>query len=228
MSLTSTSVETSEAGLALLDRVATMLREARSVEDVKNIRDKAEAIRTYAHRAKLGFEVQNRAAELRLRSERKAGVFLAALQLHGGDRRSTNGRRKVHLSELGISKNQSRDWQLMAQLQDSEFARYVQASNSVGQELTTAGLLRFAQARSAKKRPDENSEPSARRDQHRPRSRPRGPLDELREHCHVLSSILKPVYSNSQDALDDGQRRHVSRLLNEMRGFIERLENDLN
>ena len=59
--------------IAELDGMGALLARASSIEQIKTLRDTAEALRTYAQAARLGIEVCNRAAELRLMAERKAG-----------------------------------------------------------------------------------------------------------------------------------------------------------
>ena len=65
--------------LALLSKASRALAEVRTIDDIKAIRDKAEAARHYARSAALGLDVQNYAAEVKLRAERKAGALLSAL-----------------------------------------------------------------------------------------------------------------------------------------------------
>ena len=75
--------------LAKLDRATHMLAEAKTLDEIKNIMDVAEAARTYARAAKLGLQAYNHAAEIKVRAERKAGEFLKRLERGaGGDRRS--------------------------------------------------------------------------------------------------------------------------------------------
>src|SRR4051812_14843110 len=111
-------------GLAVLDQVSQLLEEAKSLEEIKEIRDKAEAARSYARAAKLGLELQNRAAELRLRAERKAGQFLRSMKLRGGDRRSKLHRPTLKLDALGISRQQSMRWQRVASISEEDFCSY--------------------------------------------------------------------------------------------------------
>lgn len=63
--------------LAVPDRMFAALERAETIAEVKDVLDFAEAAREFARRAKLGIEQENRAAELSLRAQRKAGQILA-------------------------------------------------------------------------------------------------------------------------------------------------------
>ncbi len=62
--------------LANLDRARSMLAEARTLGEVKKIRDMAEAARTYAKGAHLGRDAQYHAPEIALLAAHKAGAIL--------------------------------------------------------------------------------------------------------------------------------------------------------
>ena len=117
------------------------LAKARTLDDVLNIRDKAEAVRVYAKAANEGLAAQNYAAEIKLLAERKAGALLATMQKHDGDPRSHDVTR---LEDLGVSKMQSSRWQKEAAVSDAVFAELVKECNSKGQELTQTALLKRA------------------------------------------------------------------------------------
>ena len=51
--------------------------QAKSIDEVRDIRNKAEALRVYAETAGLGLQMQNDCAEIKLRAERRAGELLA-------------------------------------------------------------------------------------------------------------------------------------------------------
>jgi hypothetical protein len=111
------------------------LAEARTIDEVKQIRDKAEALRLYVKQQGDSLEMQNDIAEIKLRAERRAGELLAEMgeneqrQRRGGDRKS-----KLHdetliepptLSDLGITKSQSSRWQQEAKVPEETFEQYV-------------------------------------------------------------------------------------------------------
>ena len=62
--------------VVLLEDAGRALAEAKTIDEIKTIRDKAEAVRQYARSASLGLQIQNYAAEVKLRAERKADVGL--------------------------------------------------------------------------------------------------------------------------------------------------------
>lgn len=72
--------------LVKLDKATHLLAEAKTLDEIKNIMDVAEAARTYARAAKLGLEAYNHAAEVKVRAERKAGEFLKRLERIPGQR----------------------------------------------------------------------------------------------------------------------------------------------
>lgn len=66
--------------LASVRQVHSALSNATTLVEVKELRDKAEAVRQNVRSARAGLTDQNLAAEAKLRAERKAGEMLAALK----------------------------------------------------------------------------------------------------------------------------------------------------
>ena len=120
---------------------------ARRIDEVKHIHDKATALLAYAKQAG-DFDLQNKAAEIRLFAERRAGELLVDMQATGQRQARERGRpAKVSspttLPKLGITRDQSSKWQRLAKMiDDATFEKaLVQAKNKYG-ELTTAAVLR--------------------------------------------------------------------------------------
>ncbi len=133
--------------LVRYDAARRALAAAHRVDEVKAIRDKAEAVRVYAKQAG-DFELQNQAAEIRIRAERRAGELLVDMQTSGERQAKERGRpTKVSspttLPKLGISRDQSSKWQRLARMiDDATFDEAVARAKLKDGELTTAGLLR--------------------------------------------------------------------------------------
>ncbi|MGB7495664.1 MAG: hypothetical protein WBQ61_16050 [Candidatus Acidiferrum sp.] len=129
------------------DTARRALAAAHRVDEVKAIRDKAEAVRVYAKQAG-DFELQNQAAEIRIRAERRAGELLVDMQSSGERQAKERGRpTKVSspttLPRLGITRDQSSKWQRLAKMiDDATFDKAVAQAKENDGELTTAGLLR--------------------------------------------------------------------------------------
>lgn len=144
--------ETTPRELTLLTEAHRAIAEVHGLDEIKAIRDKAEAVRKYAQSAGMGLELQNYAAEVKLRAERKAGELLLQLQLHGGDRKSQQAEQRIKLEDLGVTKDQSSRWQLTASIPERDFEKYVTSTKSELGEVTTAGLLRVAKDFVARRR----------------------------------------------------------------------------
>ena len=129
--------------IAVFDGIHRALAGTADLKQIKALRDQAEAVRRYATTAALGLEMQNRAMEMRLAVERRAGEVLRDMQLRGGDRKS--GRQDdTRLEGLGITKEESFRWQREASLPETDFREYLRVAKENGKKLTSRGLLDLA------------------------------------------------------------------------------------
>jgi hypothetical protein len=111
--------------LISIDDALRAIAEARIPEVLINLANKAEALRRYSARSRLGLRAQNRCAEIRLRAERKLGQYL------DGTRRNSGGRPKPvplgngfpTLEDLGITRKLSHRAQRIAAVSTTEFER---------------------------------------------------------------------------------------------------------
>jgi len=136
--------------LTHFDRARQELELAASVDEVKAIRDKAEALRQYAKQSRLSLDMQNRCAEIRIRAERRAGDMLREMEKHPPgpiplkDRLHDATDLPPRLEDLGISKSQSSRWQAIASIPEEDFEERVESLKASGRELTSSEMLSLA------------------------------------------------------------------------------------
>jgi N6-adenosine-specific RNA methylase IME4 len=115
------------------DAARKALAEAHRVDEVKDIRDRALAMRVYAKQAK-DTDLINHATDIRLPAERQAGELLAEMKEKGERKKSGDNQHggsnsenlPPSLSELGVTKIQSHRWQKLAELDEDEFEEKVE------------------------------------------------------------------------------------------------------
>jgi hypothetical protein len=103
------------------------LAEAIRIDEVKDIRDKAAAMRIYAMQAKDRVLI-DQATEIRLRAERRAGELLRDLADRGERAVRKNMKSQPatsKLSDLDINKSQSSRWQKLAEIPEESFEELV-------------------------------------------------------------------------------------------------------
>lgn len=224
--------------IALVSQVRRALAKADTLEDLKRVRDEAEAVRCLAQKAKLGLQMQNEAAEFKLRAERKAGEMLSVLTRRG--RRGTQMYQvgTFRLEELGISRNQSSRWQREAAVPEEEFSAFLKTSQDTGREVSAEALLRLCSVRRRGLRSRRSLRPqvldacrngdhylvaetipvvndSAAKDRDGSGSVSEV-LAELKNHHATLAGVLLPFLELRQSALTAPVRRHAARLIREI------------
>ncbi len=146
--------------LARYDAARLALQEAHRVDEVKDIRDKAEAMAAYARQAKDTAMVEW-ATEIKVRAERRAGQILSDMPKALGGRPAENRSYDATsfssktLSDIGVTKDQSSRWQKLAAVSDIQFEQAVAAAKEVAGEVTTAAMLRMADKRDSLHRKQE-------------------------------------------------------------------------
>ena len=138
--------------LVRYDAMCRAIAEVYRVDEVKNIRDKARAIEVYARQAK-NVEAERQACEIRLRAERKCGQLLQEREKAKRGPDKATGQRSQRqtsvstLTDLGISKSQSSQWQQLAAIADGDFELALATAEEPTQMRSRAGaLLKHADA----------------------------------------------------------------------------------
>ncbi|MCA9063321.1 MAG: hypothetical protein KDA96_09690 [Planctomycetaceae bacterium] len=146
----SKSTENQSQELVLLSQAHAALMEACTVEEVRDVRDRIEAVRSYAKKARLGREMVVEASALRLRSERRLGQLLQQLPLakaaRGNQYRAIDDdeeTEQVRLQDVGITKSDSSRLQRIAAVPEDQFQAYVKECIDAGRECSTAACLRL-------------------------------------------------------------------------------------
>lgn len=104
--------------------------EAKTVDEIKEIQNRAEAIRAYARQAK-NRQLELDAMEIRVRAERKGGALLVEMQnskvlrKQGVRDHTASGQRLLRLSDLGIDGDESGLYKRLAKIPDARFEHEV-------------------------------------------------------------------------------------------------------
>lgn len=123
------------------EKAKQAIAECKTIDELKVIRDKAEALRAYAKQAKESLEVQNNVAEIKIRCERKIGEFSKELPTKDNQWSSHDGKGTI-LKDAGISHYER--YESIANLPEKEFENYIQEVKKSNEELTSVGIIRMA------------------------------------------------------------------------------------
>jgi hypothetical protein len=110
-----------------IEQARQILAECMRVDEAKDIRDKAEAMRAYLRQQRASGEAQNDAAEIKLRAERRLGELLEPETEKRGGPKS----RGVTLPS-GINRSQSAKWQDVARVPEEKFEGFIRETRARG------------------------------------------------------------------------------------------------
>lgn len=137
------------------------IMEAKTVDEVKEIRDKVEALRLYLKQQGASLEMQNACAEIKLRAERRAGELLKETTKPGGNgnnqyqKEEPSQRDRIPLSDIGITYSQSSRFQSIASIPVAIFEARIIETKAKNYELTSAEMLKTAKELRRKAERDE-------------------------------------------------------------------------
>ena len=193
------------SALVRYDAARNALQQAVEIDEVKDIRDKAEAMAAYARQAK-DTEMIQWVTEIKVRAERRAGQMLADMPKSEGTKGQLHGKYSgghivvppeestKTLSEMGITKNESSRWQKLAAVDEDKFEKAVTAAKEVAGEVTTAAMLRIARA-DKDAHPVERTGTKSKPEQNQPENTdyydPHDPETRIKELSHALEDTAK-------------------------------------
>ena len=146
--------------LVRYDAARHALQVAHSVDEVKDIRDKAQAMAAYARLAKDTALVEW-ATEIKVRAERRAGGMLATLERSNGGRGKTEASVAQVYRDNDIAPTTGKRRQKLAAIPDPQFEKAVAAAKEVAHEVTTAALMRAGSSRKPARRAVEQEQEEA-------------------------------------------------------------------
>ena len=219
------------------------LAEAKAVDEVKDIRDKADAMRIYAMQAK-NKTLEVDAAEIRIRAERRLGEMIAAQKATTGLNRGTvvsgnkvgagqgspavdSDDRRPTLADAGISKDLSSRAQKLAAVPEAEFEaemgewrdRVQEEGRRVTTRLEQSGARHQKQKRTIESRPADIP--------------PEDHADELAEARFTITELSEEVEElrdrlavEAMDATDDEKFQAIT-TIKELRAQVKTLEAEL-
>jgi hypothetical protein len=135
-----------ELGIVRYDSMCRAIAACLKVDEVKELRDKARALEVYAAQA-LNTVAERKAREIRIRAERRAGQLLKGMKETGERDKGAGGNRrsrsddatvKTTLKDIGISKDQSSNWQELAEIPEQEFEEALASPDVIP---STEGIL---------------------------------------------------------------------------------------
>jgi len=222
--------------LVKYDAARRALSEAVAVDEVKDLRDKADAMRIYAMQAK-NKDMEVDAAEIRIRAERRLGELIAAQKQTGGLNRGasvsgakagandgssavvTNDRRPK-LADVGVSKDLSSRAQKLAAVPEEEFESEVgewrERVKAEGERVTTR--LATAGARVIKEQAGTPANDSR---------------DELTEAAFAISElaeeneVLRAQIAVGQMDAPEVERINAAEIISDLRAQVKTLEAEL-
>jgi hypothetical protein len=125
--------------LEKINAIRHALAEARTIAEVKDIRDKAEALRVYFSQREGGEEMMHVGAEWKLRAERRLGQLLIDSPDYGRGKKSLTG------SDFGFKDhNLPTLCQQIARVPEEVFERHLEDVKASGSVITTAAAARLA------------------------------------------------------------------------------------
>lgn len=186
------------------------LVEAVQFDDVLKIKDVAEQAALYARQAN-DTELIEKATEIKVRAERRAGEMLRKARESGDLRGQGNPQLStastIGLEQIGITRDQSSRYQKLAEMPAEHFETAIESAKAAAGEVSTAFMLRQAK-QAQKSMPSTIEPPEALREIEPPK--PAKPasvseVDQLRARVKELEASNAELRANLDETLADNE-----------------------
>ena len=198
------------------------------------LRDQAEMVRTCLEKRRASLKLQNQAARIKILAERQMGEALSAMKLKGGDRKSKSARETfvAKLKDLGISKNQSSQWQQEASVPADEFERFCHEIDERGDELSSKAFVRSIRAacdgkRRRRRRRTKPTNGHVRHQANGAAARFTDDLAEVRGHIESVDRMFRAICQRNSVHLEKIETREIPRYLRESVKILAEMERRL-
>lgn len=146
--MTLAKIDPNGPGLLSVERARAWLARARQVDEVKSMRDKAEAIAAYQRKQKAGHESAIDADVIVVWAERRIGELTKELEKTGDKggrpRKQSHGgtvSKRTALAAQGITKQAAQRYEAAAGIPEKEFAATVEREAAKGKRVTTRRIV---------------------------------------------------------------------------------------
>ncbi len=145
---------TNDVALVRYDQARAALAKAHSIDELKDIKNKAHALAGYARQAK-DKDLIAWATEIRVRAERRCGEMTSQITTAQG-RRTTSSQdatksKEEQLADVGLTKQQASKYEQLAAIPEAKFDRVVDEVKDAVGEVTTAAVIAHAKPKKKKK-----------------------------------------------------------------------------
>src|SRR5262245_59840314 len=139
------------SGLLAVEKAREFLAQSRSVDEVRDVADKAKAVALYLRSRDASIESQNDAAEIRLRAERRLGQLSDDIKDDARGRPAKNAAKPAAISkaaklkEHGFkSEREARRYEALAAIPENKFEAFVKETRAKGERITASAPLKLA------------------------------------------------------------------------------------
>lgn len=121
-----------------LSHLDTMLARATRIDEITEVRARAEAMRVYAVNIRASRQRCQEFAMVRIRAERKCGQVLSGLDMHGNNQHGRKSDNSMSLKDYDVTPDESYRWRTIGRLSDELFDKIMLERYQSGDDITTS------------------------------------------------------------------------------------------